>query len=230
MIIRCLLLVAGSINAFAFVQQCPNLRFDRISRAHLHTHAADARTRSTTATATATARTYHSRYTYTHPRRFPRTATRTVTALRQSQGQGQEGSDPTQDNISADENFLLLDSPLSQLSSEQGLGGDDGASPPPLPFARNDNWLEDATDDILDEEIYPDGSLAEGDLETINALMVAWVRRRSTEAALTVERLLKRVVDDMHAGNDRVHVNTRMYTYVSVLRVTSNKVRLSSPT
>jgi hypothetical protein len=36
--------------------------------------------------------------------------------------------------------------------------------------------------------------------------MVAWVPRKSTEAArhgtaLTVERLLKRVVDDMHAGD-----------------------------
>jgi hypothetical protein len=83
------------------------------------------------------------------------------------------------------------------------------------PFARNEQWLEDATDDFLDAQLYPTGSLAEDDLESINALMVAWARRRSTEAALTVEKLLKRVVDDMHAGNERVHVHTRMYTHVS---------------
>jgi hypothetical protein len=83
------------------------------------------------------------------------------------------------------------------------------------PFARNEQWLEDATDDFLDVQLYPTGSLAEDDLESINALMVAWARRRSTEAALTVEKLLKRVVDDMHAGNERVHVHTRMYTHVS---------------
>jgi hypothetical protein len=86
---------------------------------------------------------------------------------------------------------------------------------PQQPFARNEQWLEDATDDFLDAQLYPTGSLSEDDLESINALMVAWSRRRSTEAALTVEKLLKRVVDDMHAGNERVHVHTRMYTHVS---------------
>ncbi|OEU15438.1 hypothetical protein FRACYDRAFT_208949 [Fragilariopsis cylindrus CCMP1102] len=42
--------------------------------------------------------------------------------------------------------------------------------------------------------------------------MVAWSRRRSTDAAMIVEQLLKRIVDEMQAGNKEVHVSTRMYS------------------
>lgn len=191
MILKCLLLVAGSINVFALVQQCPSQSLQqqqlRLSR----------RT-------TASARTHTNGY----PRRLPRTCVL------------QESSDSTQD---FSENYLL-DAPKEDddINTDKNIHTNtNGDTQSPLqqqqqqPFARNEQWLEDATDDFLDEQIYPSGSLAEDDLESINALMVAWSRRRSTEAALTVERLLKRVVDDMHAGNERVHVNTRMYTHVS---------------
>ena len=54
------------------------------------------------------------------------------------------------------------------------------------------------------------------DVESITGLMAAWVKRRSVEAALIVETLLKRVVDDMRANNADVHVTSRMYTIVSI--------------
>jgi hypothetical protein len=203
MILRCLLLVAGSINVFALVPQCPPSTSTRRSLQWSHRTTASARTYTT--------------FTLPYPRRLPRTSTLLP-----------ESSDSTQD---ISENYLL-DSPQegdgdhtvsqSQSSSQSPPQQQQQQQPPPVPvpvpvtpFARNEQWLEDATDDILDEQLYPLASLAEDDLESINALMVAWARRRCTVGALTVERLLKRVVDDMHAGNDRVHVNTRMYTHVS---------------
>jgi hypothetical protein len=89
-----------------------------------------------------------------------------------------------------------LDSPKEGQNINPNSNGDTQSQSPPQqplqqPFARNERWLEDATDDFLDEQMYPLGSLAEDDLESINTLMVVWARRRSTEAALTVERLLK---------------------------------------
>jgi hypothetical protein len=195
--LRCLLLVAGSINIFALVQQSPSLN-PRLSR----------RT-----AAAASARTHTSISTY--PRRSPRTF-----VLQES------SDDSSTQDIS--ENYLL-DSPQegddtnansnlnddTQSSSQSQSPQQQQQQQQQQPFARNEQWLEDATDDFLDAQMYPTGSLAEDDLESISALMVAWARRRSTEAALTVEKLLKRVVDDMHAGNERVHVHTRMYTHVS---------------
>jgi hypothetical protein len=84
------------------------------------------------------------------------------------------------------------------------------------PLSRSTAWIEQATLDFLDEELYPLGKLTEYDVEAVVGLMAAWVRRRSVEAALTVERLLKRVVDDMRANtNSAAHVSTRFYTYVS---------------
>jgi hypothetical protein len=190
--LRCLLLVAGSINAFALVQQSPSLNLGLSRRT-----AASGRTYTST-----------SKHTYGYPRRLPRTSVL------------QESSDDSSSQDVSDS--YLLDSPQESNNSNTNINTNNGDTQPsfqpPLPqqpFARNEQWLEDATDDFLDEQIYPTGSLAEDDLESINALMVAWSRRRSTEAALTVEKLLKRVVDDMHAGNERVHVHTRMYTHVS---------------
>jgi len=42
--------------------------------------------------------------------------------------------------------------------------------------------------------------------------MANWAKRKSTYAALQVEKLVKRVVDDHNAGNSDVNVTTRMYT------------------
>jgi hypothetical protein len=198
--LRCLLLVAGSINIFALVPSlCPSQSLQQRSRLSR---------RPVTAASTRTSRsTSKSRHRYGHPRlKLPRTLLRE----RSDDSSTQDFSDSymldspqEDDNINSNTNSNTYGDTQSPQQQQQ------------QPFARNEQWLEDATDDFLDEQIYPTGSLAEDDLESINALMVAWARRRSTEAALTVEKLLKRVVDDMHAGNERVHVHTRMYTHVS---------------
>jgi hypothetical protein len=115
------------------------------------------------------------------------------------------------DGIEDDGNTNVVDSPLSQLPSEEGEVEDLYRGS----YTRNENWLEDATDEFLDMDKIPVGMLTQGDVESITGLMAAWVRRRSVEAALIVEQLLKRVVDDMRADNPDVHVTSRMYTIVS---------------
>ena len=71
--------------------------------------------------------------------------------------------------------------------------------------------LEEATNRILDADDVPLGSLTEDDVDSIFVLMIAWSRRSSFESAVIVDRLLKRIVDDMRAGNPVVQVTTRMY-------------------
>jgi hypothetical protein len=80
-------------------------------------------------------------------------------------------------------------------------------------YSHNSAWLEEATDTLLDLVVYPPGSLSPDDIDVLTGLMAAWPRRRSVAAAVTVERLLKRVVDDMHAGSPHAAVETRMYVY-----------------
>ncbi|CAB9508788.1 Pentatricopeptide repeat-containing protein [Seminavis robusta] len=75
-------------------------------------------------------------------------------------------------------------------------------------YARDRKWLEKATDMILD---HPLGELTPDDIDNMTTLMAAWVHRRSAEGAIAVERLLKRVVDDMRADNPQIQVNPRMY-------------------
>jgi hypothetical protein len=109
----------------------------------------------------------------------------------------------------------FLASPLSQsVFSEE----EEKDSWYPGSFSRQENWLEEASADMMDLEKIPLGTLNEEDVESITGLMSAWVRRRSLEAALSVERLLKRVVDDMREGNSDVHVTARMYTIVSPMK------------
>ena len=79
-------------------------------------------------------------------------------------------------------------------------------------FSRNERWLEDATAKIIDLSIMPLGRLTEDDVVSITSLMIAWSRRKSLEAAMTVEQLLKRIVDDLRAGNRDVYVSTKIYT------------------
>lgn len=116
------------------------------------------------------------------------------------------------DNGDVDIPHSFLGSPLTQIWSEEdeeALGWYPGS------FSRKANWLEEATEDVLNLENLPVGTLTEEGVESITGLMEAWVRRRSLEAALSVEKLLKRVVDDLRAGNTDIRVTTRMYTIVS---------------
>ena len=79
-------------------------------------------------------------------------------------------------------------------------------------FLRDERWLESATDKVLDLSNMPLGSLTEDDVTSLAGLMIAWSRRMSVEGAMVVERLLKRIIDDMRAGNRNVHVSTKLYT------------------
>ena len=115
---------------------------------------------------------------------------------------GEEDTDDFEDSFTA--------SPLSQLQSDEDAALYRGT------FLRSERGLENATEEILSFDSFPLGSLREDDVESIIGLMAAWVRRRSVDAALAVEKLLKRVVDDMRAHNAEVHVTTRMYTIVSL--------------
>jgi hypothetical protein len=74
-----------------------------------------------------------------------------------------------------------------------------------------EDHLKVSTKRILDLDFLPLGSLSECDLLAITGLMAAWARRSSVEGAVTVELLLKRIVDDMRAGNREVGTNCRMY-------------------
>mmetsp|Transcript_41263 Transcript_41263/g.99393 ORF Transcript_41263/g.99393 Transcript_41263/m.99393 type:complete len:179 (+) Transcript_41263:85-621(+) len=56
-------------------------------------------------------------------------------------------------------------------------------------YARNEEWLEQATATVLDLEKLPLGSLTPEDISSISGLMSAWVKRCSVEACLTVEHL-----------------------------------------
>lgn len=58
----------------------------------------------------------------------------------------------------------------------------------------------------------PLGELTIEDVQLITTLMTSHARRGTVESALTCERLLKRVVEDVNAGNCRVGVTTKMYT------------------
>lgn len=79
-------------------------------------------------------------------------------------------------------------------------------------YPDSDNWLEHTTDSFLNLVQIPLGQLTTDDVETISGLMAAWARKKSDQAALRVEALLKRVVDDWNAGNKLARVTTRMYT------------------
>jgi hypothetical protein len=79
------------------------------------------------------------------------------------------------------------------------------------------DWLKEETLEILDENIYPIGSLSMDDVAHCEHLMSGWVFRRSVHAAKYVERLLKRLVDDIKAGNSEIRIGTPHYVHVSDL-------------
>lgn len=98
---------------------------------------------------------------------------------------------------------------------EDGIDGHEEDDPYLGSYARNAEWLEQATKTVLDPEKLPLGSMTPDDVSSISGLMSAWVKRCSVEACLTVEQLLKRIVDDMRANNPDAYVTARMYTTVS---------------
>jgi hypothetical protein len=59
--------------------------------------------------------------------------------------------------------------------------------------------------------MFPLGKLSEEDVEAITGLMGAWARKHSVDAALTIEKLLKRIIDDMKAGNTAIAIRTQHY-------------------
>lgn len=112
------------------------------------------------------------------------------------------------DNDEDEDNYIDVASSLSLWPSDvQTKEG----------FPNEDQWIDTLTEDVLSADKFPLGTLSEEDVESIIGLMAAHVRRRSVQGALTVERLLKRVVDDMRANNNHIRVTTRMYTIVSIL-------------
>jgi len=134
------------------------------------------------------------------------------------------------DGFALDSGPASLDSPLSQMGREEDeenrfsdyagyhhlrhyqssmSSADDGG------YSRNEDRLEEATADVLDLHAYPTGTLTIDDCEAMSSLMAAWARRGSVHAALNVEKLLKRIVDDINAGNPAARVRTRHYTFVS---------------
>jgi pentatricopeptide repeat protein len=88
---------------------------------------------------------------------------------------------------------------------------DESISFRPHDVNRSEHWLDDTTNDVLNYKKLPLGSLTQSHVESIVSLMTIWSRKNSMVAALTVDRLLKRVIEDMNAGNQDVFVSNRMY-------------------
>ena len=84
-------------------------------------------------------------------------------------------------------------------------------------YARDKKWLEKATEDMIDKQRYPLGTLTEDDIDSIVGLMVAWVPRRSVSAGMAVENLLVRIVAEMRVENPVAQTTARMYSLVSAL-------------
>ena len=62
-----------------------------------------------------------------------------------------------------------------------------------------DQLIDQATEQVLNTSVYPLGTLTAHDVDLMHGLMAVWARRGSVTAAHTVERLLKRLVDDLRA-------------------------------
>jgi hypothetical protein len=122
--------------------------------------------------------------------------------------------------LDAAKNELNLLGTTDELYYEDDEGDDDDEEGPAEDwgthslleiYASNKKWLERATDVILE---HPQGELRPGDGDNIETLMAAWAKRRSVEGAVSVERLLKRIVDDIRVNNQDVQVTARMYALV----------------
>ncbi|KAL7549945.1 hypothetical protein ACHAWF_013196, partial [Thalassiosira exigua] len=69
-----------------------------------------------------------------------------------------------------------------------------------------------AVADDDDFDCVPLGELTPDDASLLTSLMASHARRSTVESALTCERLLKRIVDEVDAGNEEVRATTKMYT------------------
>jgi hypothetical protein len=117
-------------------------------------------------------------------------------------------NDDDDDNDDDDEN-----NPYSSDTAPQTSTTNNG-------YKRDKLWLETATDKFLEDTNVENGEsiaaannilLSMEDVNEVKGLMSAWARRGSP---LIVEQLLKRIIDDMHAGNDAIFVSTRFYAIV----------------
>jgi pentatricopeptide repeat protein len=115
-------------------------------------------------------------------------------------------------NTFQDEPEIDIDTIEEEEDEEDENENDDDVDDDPhfLPlFAHHDQeWLQEATDQFFDHEIYPLGQLTESDVEMITSLMAAWARCRSSHAAVTVERLLQRVVEDLRYSSSQSNGKT----------------------
>ena len=69
-------------------------------------------------------------------------------------------------------------------------------------------YLRTATENLLN---YPAGSYHQQDIDSLKRLLITWPKKRSIEAAINVERLLKRLIDEKHANPNGVTVEESLY-------------------
>ena len=88
-------------------------------------------------------------------------------------------------------------------------------------------WLKRSTITLLDEEMFPLGSLEKGKWHELQSMMMAWLNLISSCAASNIvpynaeessyypatmiEKLLKRIIDEVSAGNKDVQISNRLY-------------------
>ena len=101
--------------------------------------------------------------------------------------------------------FVAVEQQQQQQQQQQSTGTTTTS------FQRDNLWLEKATDKFLSKNNNNDFITME-DVHEVKGLMSAWARRASP---LVVESLLKRIIDDMRAGNTAIFVSTRFYAIVS---------------
>lgn len=69
-------------------------------------------------------------------------------------------------------------------------------------------YLQNATESLL---AYPIGSYHHQDIDSVKRLIMTWPRKSSLEAAIIVEKLLKRLVDEKHAQKQFVLLDSSLY-------------------
>lgn len=145
---------------------------------------------------------------------------RASSRLRQQQQVSIEPSSTTdaEDTVSLefDDSFIETDEESDQ---NEGDDDDDGSSSQTPNFQRDQLWLETSTSNFLEagnnhnkNNDDPLLFLSMDEVNQVKGLMSAWAKRGSP---LMVERLLKRIIDDMRAGNHGISVSTRFYAIVS---------------
>jgi pentatricopeptide repeat protein len=108
-------------------------------------------------------------------------------------------------------NLLDLESPFTYAHEDD----EDHDLSPALSgffYGQDQSSLLNVTTQFLsNEQMYPLGKLSTEDVEAITGLMGAWTKQRTVDAALQIELLLKRLVDDMKAGNTDITIRTQHY-------------------